>query len=126
MWKRLAPHIDIIAPDIYDENDGSYRTLLALYNRPDNPLLVPETGGSINHAKNMFLTFAANNSLGISAFGVDGGLSADDLKAYKGWASEIALNYALRGSPPRPSGVPSTTQGTCRPPSKRKALPTQR
>src|ERR1700733_64364 len=75
MWKRLAPHIDIIAPDIYDENDGSYRTLLALYNRPDNPLLVPETGGSINHAKNMFLTFAANNSLGISAFGVDGGLS---------------------------------------------------
>jgi Domain of unknown function (DUF5597)/Beta-galactosidase len=97
MWKRLAPHIDIIAPDIYDENDNSYRTLLALYNRADNPLLVPETGGSINHAKNMFLTFAANNSLGISAFGVDGGLSADDLKAYKGWASEIALNYALFG-----------------------------
>jgi beta-galactosidase GanA len=97
MWKSLAPHIDIIAPDIYDENEDSYRDLLALYNRPDNPLLVPETGGSINHAKNMFLTFASINSLGISAFGVDGGLSADDLKAYKGWASEIAMNYALFG-----------------------------
>jgi Domain of unknown function (DUF5597)/Beta-galactosidase len=97
MWKCLAPHIDFISPDIYDENEDAYRDLFALYNRPDNPLLVPETGGSINHAKNMFLVFAANNSLGISTFGVDGGMSADDLKAYKGWASEIAMNYALFG-----------------------------
>lgn len=97
MWKRLAPHIDIIAPDIYDENVNLYQNLLNLYNRPDNPLYVPETGGSINHAKNMFLTFASNNSVGISTFGVDGGLSAENLTAYKGWASEIALNYALLG-----------------------------
>jgi hypothetical protein len=97
MWKRLAPHIDIIAPDIYDENANLYQNLLTLYNQPDNPLYVPETGGSANHAKNMFLTFAANNSLGISAFGVDGGLSVENLTAYKGWASEIALNYALFG-----------------------------
>jgi hypothetical protein len=96
MWKRVAPHIDIIAPDIYDENEDLYRNLLKLYNRPDNPLLVPETGGSVNHAKNMFLTFAANNALGISMFGVDG-ISADDLNKPNAWASEIALNYALFG-----------------------------
>lgn len=96
MWKRLAPHIDIIAPDIYDENEDLYRDLLQLYNRPDNPLLVPETGGSVNHAKNMFLTFAANNALGISQFGTDG-ISADDLNKPNAWASEIAFNYALFG-----------------------------
>jgi Domain of unknown function (DUF5597)/Beta-galactosidase len=96
MWKRLAPHIDIIAPDIYDENEDLYRNLLTLYNRSDNPLLVPETGGSVNHAKNMFLTFAANNALGISTFGTDG-ISADDLNKPNAWASEIALNYALFG-----------------------------
>jgi hypothetical protein len=96
MWKRLAPHIDVIAPDIYDENEGLYSNLLKLYDRPDNPLLVPETGGSVNHAKNMFLTFAANNSLGIANFGTDG-ISADDLNRPNAWASEIAFNYALFG-----------------------------
>ena len=96
MWKRLAPHIDIIAPDIYDENEDLYRNLLKLYDRPDNPLLVPETGGSVDHAKNMFLTFAANNALGISQFGTDG-ISADDLNKPNAWASEIALNYRLFG-----------------------------
>ena len=96
MWKRVAPHIDIIAPDIYDENEDLYRNLLTLYNRPDNPLMVPETGGSVNHAKNMFLTFAANNALGISMFGIDG-ISADDLNKPNGPASEIAFDYALFG-----------------------------
>ncbi len=97
MWKRIAPHIDVISPDIYDENEDSYQNLLNLYNRADNPLYVPETGGSVAHAKNMFLTFASSNSLGISIFGVDGGLSAQDLAAYKGWASEVAMNFALFG-----------------------------
>jgi hypothetical protein len=97
MWKRVAPHIDVISPDIYDENEDSYQNLLTLYNRPDNPLYVPETGGSIAHAKNMFLTFASSNSLGVSIFGVDGGLSAQDLASYKGWASEVAMNFALFG-----------------------------
>jgi hypothetical protein len=96
MWKRLAPHIDIIAPDIYDENEDLYRSLLHLYDRPDNPLMVPETGGSVNHAKNMFLTLASSNALGISMFGIDG-ISADDLNKPNAWASEIALNYALFG-----------------------------
>ena len=97
MWKQVAPAIDIIAPDIYDENIDSYKDLLALYDRPDNALFVPETGGSIHHAENMFLVFAAKNAVGISIFGVDAGLSTEDLKSYKGWASEIAMNYALFG-----------------------------
>jgi beta-galactosidase GanA len=97
MWKRLAPDIDVIAPDIYDENQGTYSELLKLYDRPDNPLFVPETGGSVFHAKNMFLTLSSNNDLGISIFGVDSA-NADDLKNYKGWGSEIAMNFALFGS----------------------------
>lgn len=93
MWKQLAPHIDIIAPDIYDENEDTYANLLKLYDRPDNPLFVPETGGSVNHAKNMFLALDSNN-LGISIFGVDGA-NAENLQNYKGWGSEVALNFAL-------------------------------
>lgn len=96
MWKQVATHLDVIAPDIYDENEGSYQNLLTLYDRPDNPLYVPETGGSIAHAKNMFLTFASPNALGISIFGVDG-LPAQELASYKGWGSDVAMNFALFG-----------------------------
>ena len=96
MWKHLAPAIDVIAPDIYDENEGTYSHLLEVYSRPDNPLLVPETGGSLAHAKNMFLTLASKNDLGISIFGVDGA-NPEQLKEYKGWGSDVALNFALFG-----------------------------
>ena len=96
MWKRLAQHIDVICPDIYDEDEDSYQNLLSLYSRPDNSLYVPETGGSIAHAKNMFLVFASPNALGISIFGVDGA-SAQDLESFKGWGSEVAMNFALFG-----------------------------
>jgi len=97
MWKRLATHLDVICPDIYDEDEDSYQNLLALYSRPDNPLYVPETGGSIAHAKNMFLTFASQNAIGISIFGVDGHMSAQNLESFKGWGSEVAMNFALFG-----------------------------
>ena len=96
LWKQVAPHIDIIAPDIYDESKDTYAELLKLYDRPDNPLMVPETGGSVAHAKNMFLALTANNNLGISIFGADGA-NPEDLKSYKGWASEVAMNFALFG-----------------------------
>lgn len=96
MWKVLAPHIDVIAPDVYDENEDSYKALLALYDRPDNPLLIPETGGSVDHAKNMFLTVVSPNDLGISIFGADG-VNPEDLRTFKGWGSEIAMNFALLG-----------------------------
>lgn len=96
LWKHLAPHIDVIGGDNYDDNEALYRQLLALYNRPDNPLFVPETGGSLNHAKNMFFVFEANNALGVSAFGVDG-IAPEDLNRISGPYSEIAFNYALIG-----------------------------
>jgi hypothetical protein len=98
MWKATATHVDFIAPDIYDESEDSYQRLLTLYDRPDNPLYVPETGGSIAHAKNMFLLFSSPNALGISIFGVDGGVSAAALDADKGWSSEVAENFALFGA----------------------------
>lgn len=44
LWRALAPSIDMIAPDIYTNNSQLYRTILATYHRPDNPLLIPETG----------------------------------------------------------------------------------
>jgi hypothetical protein len=41
IWKAAAPHIDILAPDIYY---ADFLKTAAAYRRPDNPLFVPETG----------------------------------------------------------------------------------
>ena len=45
LWKASAPDIDVIGPDIYHQSPIIYRTILSSYHRPDNPLMVVETGG---------------------------------------------------------------------------------
>jgi hypothetical protein len=44
----------------------------------------------------LFLALTANNDLGISIFGVDG-VNPEELRNYKGWGSEVAMNFALFG-----------------------------
>lgn len=44
IYKAAAPHIDLLAPDIYQRGDANYMKVVELYTRPDNCLMVPETG----------------------------------------------------------------------------------
>jgi len=46
IWKVAAPAIDVLAPDIYQNDSARYLKVLELYSRPDNALFVPETGGT--------------------------------------------------------------------------------
>jgi hypothetical protein len=69
IWKAAAPHIDLLAPDIYLPR--YYETCLQ-YTRPDNPLFVPEMRAAARYAGYAFLVLARFNGLGISPFGVDG------------------------------------------------------
>jgi hypothetical protein len=68
IWKAAAPHLDLLAPDIYLPK---YRQTCATYTRADNPLFVPEAGFVPHNAANAFLTFAAFDGLGFSPFGID-------------------------------------------------------
>ena len=54
VWKATAPAIDMIGPDIYMDDSDAYREVLNAYRRPDNPLWVPETGGSDADGKYFF------------------------------------------------------------------------
>ena len=47
LWKANAPAIDAIASDDYHQNPITYLKVLDSYTRPDNPLLIVETGGGI-------------------------------------------------------------------------------
>ncbi|CAN5574981.1 DUF5597 domain-containing protein [soil metagenome] len=70
LWKAFAPSIDIIGPDIYSDDIGFYRQVLAAYRRPDNALWIPETGNGDSYAPFFFLALG-QGAIGFSPFGVD-------------------------------------------------------
>ncbi len=93
LWRTLAPSIDFIAPDIYGDDPGFVRDVLAAYNRPDNALSIPEVGKSDNFAKLLFSALG-RGAIGFAPFGID----------RRGWnilgsapAAAHARNFALLG-----------------------------
>jgi beta-galactosidase GanA len=77
IWKTAAPAIDLIAPDIYRPDSDRYLKILDLYARPDNPLLVPETGRSEQYSRYFFAALG-HQAIGFAPFGVDYTAYADD------------------------------------------------
>jgi hypothetical protein len=77
LWKAAAPHLDLIAPDIYLEAQAAYNQVCANYQRPDNPLFIPESGGSDSNALNLFEAICRYNAVGIAVFGVESLLASD-------------------------------------------------
>ncbi len=70
IWKAAAPAIDILAPDIYQNDSAKYLAVLDHYSRPDNPLFVPETGGTGNGSRMCFAALG-RGTIGWSPFGLD-------------------------------------------------------
>jgi hypothetical protein len=70
LWRKLAPSIDIIGPDIYTGDSALYRGLIKTYHRPDNPLWIPETGRDDSYGKYFFYALG-EGAIGFSPFGVD-------------------------------------------------------
>ena len=94
VWKAAAPAIDLLAPDIYVPDYVTYRHVCRTYHRPDNPLLIPESGAPLPYARYMFYALADFDALGFSPFGVDSygenGQPKDDAKPMQD-------NYRLLG-----------------------------
>jgi beta-galactosidase GanA len=70
VWKAAAPHVDLLAPDIYMPEYRMYTTVLERYARADNPLFVAETGNAAPYARYLFPTLG-HDGIGWSAFGID-------------------------------------------------------
>lgn len=91
VWKATAPALDMIGPDIYNDDADFYREVVGQFHRPDNPLWIPETGIEDSYAKFFFYALG-QGAIGFSPFGVD----------YTGWTIKDekppalhAENYAL-------------------------------
>ena len=93
LWRKLAPSIDAIAPDIYASDAGFVQEVISAYRRPDNPLIIPEIGRTDSFAKFLF-TALGEGGIGFAPFGVD----------QRGWnilgdgpIKDHARNFALLG-----------------------------
>ena len=69
-WKAAAPHLDLVAPDIYNRDQREVATLLGRYARADNALFVPETGNSVDHSR-FFWEALGRGAIGYAPFGMD-------------------------------------------------------
>lgn len=100
VYKAAAPHIDLLAPDIYMPEYSHYTTVLERYSRPDNPLFVAETGNRAEYARYFFAALG-RQAIGWSPFGIDFshysnyplGAKVVDAQALE----PFALNYRLVG-----------------------------
>jgi len=69
IWRAGAPHIDILAPDLYND----FEPFAALYTRSGNPLFIPEGQSGAEGASRAISAFVNHNAIGYSAFGIESG-----------------------------------------------------
>jgi hypothetical protein len=91
IWKAVTPDINLIAPDIYHSDFIAFQRDCNYYRRPDNPLFIPETGGTTVNARYLFYALA-DGALGFSPFGVD---ELDGTRKLRPELAAMAMNYQL-------------------------------
>lgn len=104
LWKVAAPSISLVAPDIYDSKYPDYMKMMGLYRRPDNPLMIPETGNQAAYARYVFAAIG-QGAIGWAPFGLDltrysnqtEGPEAMDPDALKPFARNMALLAPIAG-----------------------------
>jgi beta-galactosidase GanA len=100
IWKVAAPAIDVLAPDIYQNDTARYRKVLELYAHPDNALFVPETRGN-GAAARMCFAALGKGAIGWSPFGLDYTKYASQpfgaSRETEASLAPVALNYKILG-----------------------------
>ncbi|HVU23413.1 MAG TPA: DUF5597 domain-containing protein [Opitutus sp.] len=96
LWKIAAPHVDLLAPDIYQPDPARYLKALDHYARPDNPLFVPETMRSPGTSRFCYAALA-RGAIGWSPFGIDDQHSAEFTPADEKALAPFAANNLVLG-----------------------------
>jgi hypothetical protein len=96
LWKAAAPAVDLIAPDIYHRSAVIYRLILSRYARPDNPLLIVETGRGMEFARYCFMAIGEYSAFGFAQFGV--GIDQPAVGDFGPRFTDMAANFRLLGN----------------------------
>lgn len=68
LWRKAAPSLDMVSPDIYDPCFGQ---VCRDYAVPGNALFIPEAARNIKCISRMFYAFGAHHAIGFSPFGIE-------------------------------------------------------
>jgi beta-galactosidase GanA len=68
VWQAGAPHLDLLAPDLYA---GNFQERCELYTRRGNTLFMPEMNSDAGGGRNIFYAIGQHNAIGTSPFGID-------------------------------------------------------
>jgi hypothetical protein len=103
LWKANATNISVIASDNFQQSPMMYQMVLERYTRPDNPLLIVETGHAIA-ARFFFRAIADYSAIGFAVTGVDGvGTDGPDMAAigadFRVVGSAMPIIADLQGTP---------------------------
>lgn len=71
IWKKFAPHLDCIAPDIYIQDRLGYLEQCDIYKRPDNILYIPESGAGSTNARYLFEAIEKYELTSLHIFAID-------------------------------------------------------
>lgn len=75
IWKCAAPHIDFLAPDLYDKG---FKDWVRQYALPDNKLFIPEIRLEDNDGIRAFYVFGEHDAIGFSPFSIEDGSDSPD------------------------------------------------
>lgn len=70
VWKAAAPHIALIAPDIYNRDANFVERMFDNYAKPGNALFVPEIGNAPEFARFIWPALG-RGAIGFAPFGID-------------------------------------------------------
>jgi beta-galactosidase GanA len=94
IWKAAAPAIDLLAPDIYISESQKALKVIELYDRPDNPLMVPEIGSNEEYTR-YFYSVLAHGGIGFSPFGIDDNGRGESKEETQTRLAPIAQEFAM-------------------------------
>jgi hypothetical protein len=93
IWKKVAPSIDFLSPDIYLPD---FRGIVADYHRKNNPLFIPE---AMMKLENAFYAIGEHDALGYSPFGIEDGIDNYSYsEGYKTLSDMMPLITKYQGS----------------------------
>jgi beta-galactosidase GanA len=76
VWLAGAPHIDLLAPDIYQPQ---FQEWCQQYVRRENPLFIPEMHRNEDGAAHVFYALGEHSAIGVSPFAIDSLYAPEDI-----------------------------------------------
>ena len=76
IWLAAVEHIDLVAPDIYEQNCYRFEKIANLYKTETNALFIPESSANLSGSCNMFYAIG-RGAIGYASFGIESCLDVE-------------------------------------------------